>query len=270
MTDVSFLASVPDARRTSLAALEPRVIGATGGSGTRVVGGIVRAGGMYTGTNLNDYEDALDLAAFSDRWINRLTGRALDELPADDVREIVDDLASTLETHREDAPTDAVAWGWKEPRSIYLLALLDALMPRMRFLHFLRDGRDMAFSANQQQLKKHGDAVLGPGSGGRRERPVRSIALWSHVNTQAADYGEQHMPGRYLRVRFEDLCSKPETTVERVYEFFELRGDVAEAAAAVRPPRSLGRWQKARKGTLAELQEAAGPALERFGYQQSA
>jgi hypothetical protein len=268
MTDVSFLASVPNAQLSSLGALEPRVIGATGGSGTRVVGGIVRAGGMYTGTNLNDYEDALDLAAFSDRWINRLTGRAPDELPADEGREIVDDLASTLEAHRRDARPDAVAWGWKEPRSIYLLELLDALMPKMRFLHFIRDGRDMAFSDNQQQLKKHGEAVLGVGSG-RRHRPVHSIALWSHVNTQAADYGEQHMPGRYLRVRFEDLCSEPDATVERIYEFFELRGDVAEAAAAVRPPRSLGRWQKARKGTLAELQEAAGPALARFGYQQS-
>ena len=268
MTDLSFLASIPDARLASLRALDPRVIGATGGSGTRVVGRIVRVGGMYTGTNLNDYEDALDLAGFSDRWINRLTGRTLDELSADEAREVVDDLATTLETHRRDLPPDAVAWGWKEPRSIYLLALLDAVMPKVRFLHFIRDGRDMAFSDNQQQLKKHGEAVLGVESG-KRDRPVHSIALWSHVNAQAADYGEQHMHGRYLRVRFEDLCSEPEATVERIYEFFELRGDVAEAAAAVRPPRSLGRWQKAREGTLADLLEAAGPTLERFGYQQS-
>ena len=46
------------------------MIGATGGSGTRVVGRIVRAGGMYIGTNLNDYQDALDLGGYSDRWIN--------------------------------------------------------------------------------------------------------------------------------------------------------------------------------------------------------
>ena len=71
-------------------------------------------------------------------------------------------------------------------------------------------------------------------------------------------------------MRFEDLCSEPpEATVERIYEFFELRGDVAEAAAAVRPPRSLGRWQKAREGTLADLRRPQVPTLQRFGYQQS-
>ena len=53
-----------------LSELRPCVIGATGGSGTRVVARIVRAAGMYIGDDLNNYEDALPFAAFSDRWIN--------------------------------------------------------------------------------------------------------------------------------------------------------------------------------------------------------
>ncbi len=51
-------------------------------------------------------------------------------------------------------------------------------MPGFRFLHFMRDGRDMAFSENQQQLRKHGDAVL-TGEAARWKKPARSIALWS-------------------------------------------------------------------------------------------
>jgi len=54
-----------------LAPFGPNIIGGTGGSGTRVVARIVRHGGMYIGTHLNDSEDALDLARYSDRWINR-------------------------------------------------------------------------------------------------------------------------------------------------------------------------------------------------------
>jgi hypothetical protein len=34
----------------------------------------------------------------------------------------------------------------------------------------------------------------------------------------------------------------------------------------VRPPDTLGRWRKARRKTLDQLQELAGPALARFGY----
>lgn len=265
MSDSSSLASPLDARRTSLADLEPRVIGATGGSGTRVVGRIVRAGGMYIGTNLNDYQDALDLAGYSDRWINGFIGSGLAGLTESERAEMIDDLAGALEAHRRDVPPDATAWGWKEPRSIYLISLFNAAMPGFRFLHFMRDGRDMAFSENQQQLKKHGDAVL---SGRRRwgRTPVRSIALWSLVNTQAADFGEQHMGERYRRVRFEDLCSDPVETVRGIYDFFGLQGDVETAAAEVRPPDTLGRWQKARKRTVADLHEVAAPALARFGY----
>jgi sulfotransferase family protein len=265
MTDSSSLASTLDARLAALAGLEPRVIGATGGSGTRVVGRIVRAGGMYIGTNLNDYQDALDLAGYSDRWINGFVVTGLAGLTEGQRAEMIDDLADALDAHRQDLQPEARAWGWKEPRSIYLISLFNAAMPGFRFLHFMRDGRDMAFSDNQQQLKKHGDAVL-PGRLGRGRKPVRSIALWARVNTEAADFGEQHMGERYLRVRFEDLCSDPVATVRSIYDFFGLEGDIETAAAEVRPPDTLGRWQKARKRTLAELHEIAEPALRRFGY----
>lgn len=241
------------------------VIGATGGSGTRVVGRIVRRGGMFIGENLNDYQDALDLAGFSDRWINRfVTAGGLDGLSSDERSRMAEDLTGAITEHRRPLPADARAWGWKEPRSIYLLPFFDSVMPDFRFLHFMRDGRDMAFSDNQQQLKKHGDTVLGRGS--RFKRPLRSMTLWSLVNTSAADYGEQRMGSRYLRVRFEDLCAEPVETVTRIYGFFGLEGDIEAAAAEVRPPDTLGRWRSARPKTLAEIQEVGAAALERFGY----
>jgi Sulfotransferase family len=266
MTDPSPAVSPLAAALDYLGGLDPKIVGATGGSGTRVVGRIVRAGGMYIGTNLNDYQDALDLGGYSDRWIDEFVrdgglGGLSDEVRA----EMVDDLAAVLQTHRRDRPSDARAWGWKEPRSIYLLPFFDAVMPEVRFLHWLRDGRDMAFSENQQQLKKHGDTVLS-GDDAKGKQPLRSIRLWSKVNTTAADFGEQHMPGRYLRIRFEDLCAQPAETVARIYEFFGLEGDVEQAAAEVRPPDSLGRWQKQRRKTVDQLHELASPALERFGY----
>jgi hypothetical protein len=266
MTDSSTSATPLVAALDSLAALEPRVIGATGGSGTRVVGRIVRAGGMYIGTNLNDYQDALDLGGYSDRWINDFVSGGKLEGLAEDVRaEMVDDLAAALEAHCRDVPVDATAWGWKEPRSIYLLPFFNSVLPKIRFVHWMRDGRDMAFSDNQQQLRKHGQTVLGAKLIGRNS-PARSIALWTTVNTWAADFGEQEMSGRYLRVRFEDLCAQPVETVGRLYEFFGLEGDVEQAAAEVRPPDTLGRWRTANPKTLAQLDEIAAPALARFGY----
>ncbi len=176
-----------------------------------------------------------------------------------------DDLDLLVRFHLAGLSSSSRVWGWKEPRSIYLVPFLDAAMPSLRFLHFIRDGRDMAFSENQNQLVKHGDAVLGDDLR-KAKKPVRSIAVWSRVNSAAADYGEQCLGERYLRVRFEDLCAKPPETVRRIYEFFGVDGDAEAAADEVHPPDTLGRWQQRRKGIVDELHRTAGPALARFGY----
>ena len=246
-----------------LAVPGPNVIGATGGSGTRVMAKILRAGGMFTGEKLNDYEDAVELGFYSDRWIDGYVANGGDP-PAGERREMTADLAAVLADHLSTLPEGAVAWGWKEPRSIYLLRFWNETMPGLRFLHFVRDGRDMAFSENQNQLKKHGKAVLGDELR-KAKTPVRSIALWNRVNAAAADYGERELGPRYLRVRFEDLCAEPGATVARVYEFFGLEGDaVAIGEAEVRPPKTLGRW---RSHKLAEeLTRTGESTLARFGY----
>lgn len=243
------------------------MIGATGGSGTRIVARIVREAGLFIGTDRNDYEDALPLGAYSDRWINEyVASSAQGGLPDELRRQMAGELERVLAGHRSDQPPDARAWGWKEPRSIYYLPFLHGEMPRLRFLHFIRDGRDMAFSENQQQLSKHGEAALSAVEA-RRRRPVRSIALWTRVNEQAADYGESRMGDRYLCVRFEDLCRDSVATLGRIFGFFGIEGDAERAAAAVRDPGSIGRWQKGhRKKTIEELHEVAEPALARFGY----
>lgn len=249
----------------ALAATGPRVIGATGGSGTRVTARIVRDAGMFIGSELNAYEDALTFGEFSDTWINKYV--AAGEAGRDALTgAMVEDFQARLERHLATRPEGAVAWGWKEPRSIYLLPFLNEQMPTFRFLHFIRDGRDMAFSDNQKQLEKHGRTVFDDQWPAWR-RPLRSIELWNRVNLQAANFGERVLGDRYLCVRFEDLCGKPAETVDRIFTFFGLEGDAeAVAAAEVRPPGSLGRWRDEGKRIVADLERRGAEGLRRFEY----
>ena len=234
--------------------LEPGVIGATGGSGTRVLAAVVRRGGMFVGSDLNRSLDALDFAAFFDRWVGReLAPEATAELRALVARQ-----------HKE---AGGQPWGWKEPRSVYLLPFLAAELPGLRFLHVVRDGRDMAFSENQVQLRKHGDAVLGASE---EPEALRSIALWREINVRAADFGERELGDRYLRIRFEDLCAEPAARVAEVLCFFGLDGDAERIAAdELQVPPTLGRWREADPELRVALSEHAADALERFGYQSS-
>jgi hypothetical protein len=214
---------------------------------------------MFIGADRNRSEDALDFAAFSDRWVNVF---AAGERPPELVTEL---RALVTRQAGARAATDR-AWGWKEPRSIYLLPLLDEELPGFHFLHLVRDGRDMAYSDNQVQLRKHGDALLG--SDDETPGAVRSISLWNAVNFRAADYGEQKLGPRYLRVRFEDLCASPVAVVGEIFGFFGLDGDVERIAAEeVSTPETLGRWRLQDQPAVAVVERNGRAALERFGYQ---
>jgi hypothetical protein len=175
-----------------------------------------------------------------------------------------DDLRRVLEDHCGPIADHPRRWGWKEPRSIYLLPFLHRQLPALRFLHVVRDGRDMALSENQNQVRKHGDAVPLPEG---LSAAARSIALWSWVNLEARRYGEEHLGGRYLRVRFEDLCERPAEVTARMLGFFEVDGDPAALANEVAPPSSLGRWRAESPTLVAELERAGGRALVELGYE---
>jgi hypothetical protein len=220
---------------------------------------------MFVGADLNKSDDSLSFAGFSDRWINDYVAEA--SSPGDARHESMEqDLRALVVNHCQARPGgETQPWGWKEPRSIYLLSFFAEVMPGLRFLHVVRDGRDMAFSGNQVQLRKHGEAVLAGDASD--STPLRSIALWREVNLNAADTGERLLGDRYLRVRFEDLCNDPVPVTDAILRFFDLSGDAERIAhEEVRAPDSLGRWRNQDPSILSALHETAGDALRRFGY----
>lgn len=265
--DESMQARLPALPGLELLTNGPHVIGATGGSGTRVLARLLQRGGVFIGTHLNISEDAIEFGAYSDRWINQFVTHSASVLEPEFEKQMTEDLRQVLERHgAPDQLRDFGPWGWKEPRSIYLLPFWGRLFPSLKFLHVVRDGRDMAYSSNQNQLNKHGRALLT-----WRERllsrPLRSMLLWNRINLAAAEYGARQLPGRYLLIRFEDLCAQPEQQTQRVFDFVGLTGDTAMIAKQeVVTPNSLGRWREQDAKTLRQMQRLGEEALQRFGY----
>ena len=252
-----------------VANLAPLVIGATGGSGTRVIARIAKLAGYNLGTNLNSSEDALELYRFHDLWINPFVLAQRENRPMTPWQSarMKEDFYAALARHIPEAERRGARWGWKAPRSIYLLPFLHAEFAQLKFIHLLRDGRDMALSANQNQLRKHGSAVLS-----WRERLFHSIAgrsilLWEKINLRAADFGETALRENYLRVRFEDLCGKSLETTTRIVNFLEASTDPEPIVRAeIAPPKTLGRWRDCPRRVISKLEAAAPASLRRFGY----
>jgi len=269
----------------------PLVISGTGGSGTRVLAKAALDAGCYLGDTVNI---ALDCTAFTSMWgrpfspevLRRVSGRMMrpDELfgaslpryvargthPLSESERsvLVDDLLRRLAWLLRNRPSPDAPWGWKFPGSIHYLPLFDEVFPRMRFIHLVRDGRDMAFSKNQIQLRGYGRLFIGSDADELPE-PVRSALLWNRMNMDAARYGRAAMGERYLVVRFEDLCADPAQELSRVWRFMGFPAAVSPevAARSVSYRGQLGRWrQHPDQELVREVSARAEEGLRTFGY----
>jgi hypothetical protein len=250
-------------RRAVAGPAYPCVIGGTGGSGTRAFARLAARAGLWIGEERNEFEDALPIEHFLEAWLVPYWqgGSAPPHTAPPGIDEA---LASALAQLEQGSGATCRARGWKSPRSLYLLPYLAQRFPNLRFLHVLRDGRDVALSSNQLQLGRYGEMLLSPAEQTLGEAE-RSILLWSSVNSWASAIGDR-LGHAYLRVRLEDLCSRPVATSRAVLRFFDLRGSARLAAGVVEIPATLGRYRRADPSLVARLEALAGEALRRFGY----
>ncbi len=169
-----------------------------------------------------------------------------------------------MEEHRSANPKGD-RWGFKNPRAMLLLPFLDAKFPEMKFIHVVRDGRDMAFSSNRIELELHGSALL-EDLQRQVSPPEQAMLMWSAANLQVANYGAK-MGKRYLRLQFEKLCHQPETTVAEIFGFLGVADrDPNQAVAEIVPSESLGRWKHQDESILQSITSYGRDALQRFGY----
>jgi hypothetical protein len=249
--------------------MNPIVIGGSGGSGTRAVARFLTATGVQMGEYLNRSADALAFVDTLDALINPIleNTRSLDYdpkyLPVDLAARAVEMIHSATDIHCTPSARDG-RWGFKNPRHMFLLPILNRAFPEFVFVHVLRDGRDMLFSENRNQLRLHYRGLFG-----RPDdlTPEASAAFWSTVNLQAAAYGARVLKSRYILLRLEDLCGEARQEYG-VGLAKKLKLDKCRAVAHLEifsAPASLGRW-RARAEELPALTGCFGTALAHFGY----
>lgn len=104
-------------------------------------------------------------------------------------------------------------WGDKTPGYVQHLAEIAAVLPEARFVHLIRDGRDVAVSLRQRWFSP-GHAI------------ETQAAFWAaHVRAGRAQARSHDLA--YLELRYEDLIAAPERELRRVCEFVELPFDEA-------------------------------------------
>lgn len=171
-------------------------------------------------------------------------------------------------------------YGDKFPGYVLRMPLLAGLFPEARFVHIVRDGRDVALSS----------MAVAAGGGGAESDPVALALSWVARVTAGRDAGAALGPGRYHEVRYEALVGEPEQVVRGLCRFLDLdydpvmldvpgrAGDAAAVPAKVRAnprharlaePLSAGTrsWRSGMAPTdLAAVEVVAGDLLGALGY----
>lgn len=167
-------------------------------------------------------------------------------------------------------------YGDKMPGYVLHVDLLARLFPEARFVHIIRDGRDVALSLTDLWFAQRG---------------VGEAALfWKRRVLAGRTAGRRLGSMRYREVRYEDLVADPQTVVrglcdfadlsfepamlefsERGDEVVERTGDPAFHQRLLLPPTSgLRNWRTQMGGDdLAMFETLAGDVLDELGYERA-
>lgn len=242
----------------------PVVIGAMGGSGTRVLVPILQLAGYWMGRWIcQRTQDSMATRHLLQCEFSQLlrTGEAADAR--------LDALFSRLiQGHRQGMADPEGAWGWKNPRCMWVIPYLARRYPDMRFIHVIRDGRDMALTSNHNLLEKHG-AYLLDDPDCRRDSVRAQFRLWAMGNRKAWDDGRRLLGENYLLLDYDRLCRDPKPELRRIYNLLGVPADAAlidRASRLVVPSSGVGRWRKSDHPLLHQPESELREALQLFGY----
>jgi hypothetical protein len=162
-------------------------------------------------------------------------------------------------------------FGDKTQSNIHHLSLLAELFPEARFIHAVRDGRDVALA--------HTDGTK-----------IEQVALsWKRRVNAGREAGRELGPDRYIESRFEELIEDTEGAVRRICDFIELpyepvmltyyeRADDIVSSTAVPdrhkdiflpPTKGLRDWRRELSDDqVARFEALAGDLINDLGYER--
>lgn len=250
-------------------------------SGSRLLAGLIAEAGIFMGAHQNESNDSWDVLTLVEYLVGRYypdysplwsSDPPPDEALADLIRKV---FSSHLNGLRQGG-----RWGWKLCETGYILPVLDFLFPQARYIHLIRDGRDVAFTdhrpPNRPFWKKiyfNTDQIM-TWRGLRfhrrdyeRRSHIYNAIHWANSVTIGRAYGMM-LRERYLEIRYEDLCQSFDSVAGRILEFIDAE-NIAATIEKVRPTvykNAVSKHVAQPKEKVREAVEIMKPLLLSLGY----
>ncbi len=232
-------------------------IGGIGGSGTRLVASIGMKLGFYMGASLNHALDNLWFTLLFQRpgWFARFpddddiaealrlfrramtTGLSgsMSSREASLIRGLVHDIEqAALKTGADRKTAEALiasmppqsaasaGWGWKEPNSHIFLPQIAAEFDNLKYIFVIRNGLDMAFSDNTNQIRNWGKYICEISIVDEFLNEITMLDYWICANKRAIDIGTNILNNRFLVLNYDKICQKKSTELQKLVDFLKI------------------------------------------------
>ena len=156
------------------------VVGATGGSGTRVVARLTRCTGIFIGSWRNESEDAIEIGRFLDQWVPSYIASVHQNrpMPPELVSAMSSQWEQAMKRHLDPKTRAGEVYGFERAAHPLSPAVLARALPGLdaTFSYCATDAR-WRFHPIKINLRRYGDLML-PRTSDALPMPVQSIALW--------------------------------------------------------------------------------------------
>lgn len=270
-------------------------IGALGGSGTRAIAQVLIDAGIFMGDRLNSAKDNLifthlfkDAAYHADANADAINARLAvfeeymqrNHLSWSQARML---LASSRENPNVRSklrfrlhvlrktlspPVNRELWGWKEPNTQIYIQEISDYFPGLKYIHVLRHGLDMAFSANRKQLVNWGHlyGIHLSADATQQETAYQQLEYWVR-STRAVMEKIQALPNGFLLINHARFCSDPEAQIERMLAYLEMTCDLTTRKSLYQIPRTPSTEGRYRKRDLGIFDQAQLNFVHDMGFE---
>lgn len=247
----------------------PVVCGGVGGSGTRLLALILQELNFFMGKELNQSKDLLLMGRVLPNLRKMLSESNPDTLlkASSFINESLYDVQKIMMDDIDARHYDG--WGWKVPPNFFLIEYLNNVFPNAKYIHLIRNGLDMAYSSNSNQLRNWGfffDIVPSELELEKRKNAFL-LKYWVAANNFAISNAEQYMGHNFLLLNFEELCLFPDKSINRICDFLSItvsKEKKKNICNLIIPPGSIGRYKE---HDLEVFDESDLKKLKDFGFE---
>lgn len=243
-------------------------IGGIGGSGTRVIAEIFTRLGYFMGNDLNESNDNLLFTLIFKRtnilvaseeelqqyWNIFYKLMATSEVLSPYEYNLLIHLAEEdRELHKKEWLQTRVdnikkrkevsdKWGWKEPNTHIVIEKLLYKVDSLKFIYVYRNGLDMTFSENQNQLKLWGPIFLNDYN--LEINPRNSLKYWCIIQRKMIELQKRFQGSIYL-LDFDALCVNTKQELLSLAKFIGCQyNKIVTLEHLINPPSSIGRHKQ--------------------------